>query len=61
MKNFTFIILLMLVPKFGYSQVGINTTTPNAQLDIRSSNQVTPSNYVSICKLRNNIIKSNKL
>jgi len=34
----------MLVPKFGYSQVGINTTTPNAQLDIRSSNQVTPSN-----------------
>ncbi len=27
-----------------YSQVGINTTTPSAQLDIRSSNQVTPSN-----------------
>ena len=26
------------------AQVGINTTTPNAQLDIRSSNQTTPSN-----------------
>lgn len=26
------------------AQVGINTTTPNAQLDIRSSNQATPTN-----------------
>lgn len=28
----------------GFSQVGINTTSPNAQLDIRSSNQATPTN-----------------
>lgn len=28
----------------GYSQVGIGTTTPNAQLDIQSSNQANPSN-----------------
>ena len=27
-----------------FSQVGINTTTPNAQLDITSSNQATPGN-----------------
>ena len=27
-----------------FSQVGINTTTPNAQLEISSSNQVTPAN-----------------
>jgi hypothetical protein len=26
------------------AQVGINTTTPNAQLDVQSSNQATPSN-----------------
>lgn len=30
--------------QFVNSQVGINTTVPNAQLDIRSSNQATPSN-----------------
>ncbi|HRG17477.1 MAG TPA: tail fiber domain-containing protein [Flavobacterium lutivivi] len=30
--------------QFINSQVGINTTVPNAQLDIRSSNQATPSN-----------------
>lgn len=28
----------------GYSQVGINTTAPDAMLQIKSSNQVTPSN-----------------
>lgn len=27
-----------------YSQVGIGTTTPNAQLEIQSSNQATPAN-----------------
>lgn len=27
---------------FSYAQVGINTTSPNAQLDIRSSNQSAP-------------------
>ena len=26
------------------SQVGINTTTPDAQLDVKSSNQATPAN-----------------
>ncbi len=34
----------MLIIQFGYSQVGINTTSPNAQLDIKSSNQATPAN-----------------
>ncbi|MES2864613.1 MAG: tail fiber domain-containing protein [Bacteroidota bacterium] len=42
MKKLVLIILMMA--QFGFSQVGINTTTPNAQLDIQSSNQVTPSN-----------------
>ncbi|MBL0013900.1 MAG: hypothetical protein IPP30_09270 [Flavobacterium sp.] len=28
----------------GFGQVGINTTSPEAQLDIRSSNQALPSN-----------------
>jgi trimeric autotransporter adhesin len=44
MKKLALIVLLVLMAQFGYSQVGINTTNPNAQLDIRSSNQVTPSN-----------------
>ncbi len=30
--------------QFGFSQVGINTTNPQAQLEIKSSNQLTPSN-----------------
>ena len=42
MKKLVLIILMMT--QFGFSQVGINTTTPQAQLDIKSSNQVTPSN-----------------
>lgn len=36
--------LLILVSYQFYSQVGIGTVTPNSQLDIRSSNQVTPAN-----------------
>ncbi len=36
--------LLLLACYTSYAQVGINTTNPNAILDIRSSNQVTPAN-----------------
>lgn len=36
--------LLLLYPILAFSQVGINTTNPNAQLDIQSTNQVSPSN-----------------
>lgn len=32
----------------GFSQVGIGTTNPNATLDIRSSNQASPSNLDGI-------------
>jgi trimeric autotransporter adhesin len=38
------IIIALFVSGLSFSQVGINTTTPNAQLDIRSSNQALPSN-----------------
>ena len=44
MKKLFFFSVLLMMTQMGLSQVGINTTTPNAQLDIRSSNQVTPSN-----------------
>ncbi|MEZ4837554.1 hypothetical protein [Flavobacterium sp.] len=43
MKNFTFIFILFLSIKT-IAQVGINTTSPNSQLDIRSTNQAAPSN-----------------
>lgn len=36
--------LLCLCSTFAFSQVGIGTTNPNASLDIRSSNEATPSN-----------------
>jgi trimeric autotransporter adhesin len=39
-----FAYLFILGVSFTQAQVGINTTTPNAQLDIRSSSQTTPSN-----------------
>jgi trimeric autotransporter adhesin len=41
-KTVTFLLLLITFPMLG--QVGINTTLPEAQLDVRSSNQATPSN-----------------
>ncbi|MBL7885973.1 MAG: tail fiber domain-containing protein [Flavobacterium sp.] len=44
MKKLILFFVFVLVFFKGFSQVGINTTTPNAQLDIRSSNQATPSN-----------------
>jgi trimeric autotransporter adhesin len=34
----------LLMANWCFSQVGINTTLPDAQLDVRSSNQATPSN-----------------
>ncbi|MEE9349594.1 MAG: tail fiber domain-containing protein [Flavobacteriaceae bacterium] len=42
MKNLIYLVLLL--PIYLNAQVGINTTSPNAQLDIRSSSQVTPTN-----------------
>lgn len=36
--------LLLLLTYLSWAQVGINTTSPESQLDIRSSNQATPSN-----------------
>lgn len=44
MIRFILLITLLVYAQFGFSQVGISTTAPQAQLDIRSSNQATPSN-----------------
>lgn len=44
MKKFFTQLALLFIVSFGYAQVGINTTSPNAQLDIKSSNQATPAN-----------------
>jgi trimeric autotransporter adhesin len=44
MKKSVLALLFLLVTQFGFSQVGINTASPNAQLDIQSSNQAAPSN-----------------
>ena len=41
-KAYLFFMLLCAIPF--WAQVGINTTNPNAQLDIRSSNQAAPTN-----------------
>lgn len=38
------LIAVVLISTGMYAQVGINTTTPNASLEIKSSNQVTPAN-----------------
>ena len=43
LKLIIFLILVLVVNKIA-AQVGINTTSPEAQLDIRSSNQATPIN-----------------
>lgn len=42
-KNFI-IVFFHLCFFTAFSQIGINTTSPHAQLDIRSSNQTTPAN-----------------
>lgn len=44
MKKVTVFFLLFFTTIIVQAQVGINTTIPNAQLDIRSSNQATPTN-----------------
>ena len=44
MKKFIFLSIVLFTIQFGYTQVGINTTNPDAQLHIKSSNQVTPAN-----------------
>ncbi len=44
MKKLLLSIGLYFLTHLSFSQVGINTTTPNAQLEIKSSNQATPAN-----------------
>jgi hypothetical protein len=44
MKKRLIMLSFCVLTAMSYAQVGINTTDPNAQLDIRSSNQATPSN-----------------
>ena len=44
MKKLLIIICFCLLTVMSYAQVGIGTTNPQAQLDIRSSNQATPTN-----------------
>jgi trimeric autotransporter adhesin len=44
MKKLLFLLAFLLSIASGNAQVGINTTTPDAQLDIKSSNQATPTN-----------------
>jgi trimeric autotransporter adhesin len=43
LRKIAFLVFLFLGFKF-YAQVGIGTSTPNAQLDIQSTNQATPAN-----------------
>ena len=43
MKKIAFLFILFSI-NYSFSQVGINTTTPNAQLEIKSSNEALPSN-----------------
>lgn len=44
MKKSYFLLLFFIGIKPIFAQVGINTTTPNAQLEIKSSDQAAPSN-----------------
>ncbi len=44
MKKLLLLLVLIGISQLAASQVGINTTSPNAQLDIKSSNQATPAN-----------------
>lgn len=44
MKKSLTIIVFLFVSNFVFSQVRINTTNPEAQLEIKSSNQAAPSN-----------------
>ncbi|MBV1924768.1 MAG: tail fiber domain-containing protein [Flavobacteriaceae bacterium] len=42
--NVSLFVIFIMIPFFALSQVGIGTVTPNAQLEIKSTNQSTPSN-----------------
>lgn len=44
MKKALFIIGFFFIASLSYAQVGINTVTPSAQLQINSSNQASPAN-----------------
>jgi hypothetical protein len=44
MKKLVFFFGLCGMAMNGFSQVGINTATPNAQLEIKSGNQAAPTN-----------------
>ncbi|MBN8567967.1 MAG: hypothetical protein J0M25_14690, partial [Flavobacteriales bacterium] len=44
MKKYVCILFFHLCFFTTFSQVGVNTTSPQAQLDIRSSNQSSPAN-----------------
>jgi hypothetical protein len=44
MKKLSIFLFFLSLSQLGFSQVGINTTNPDAQLDIKSSNQATPAN-----------------
>jgi hypothetical protein len=46
--NKVLLVLLLFIFKLGFSQVGINTTSPNATLDIKSSDQTNPNNQDGI-------------
>lgn len=48
MKKIFITILFLLEFIVSYGQVGINTTSPNAQFDINASNPVSPSNLDGI-------------
>ena len=43
MKKLLFILVNLFLIQYAFAQVGINTTTPAAQLDIKSSNQAAVS------------------
>lgn len=44
MKKIFTLVILSFIFNQSFAQVGINTTTPKAQLEIKSSNQVAPAN-----------------
>ena len=48
LNPFFIFFIFFIFFKIGFAQVGINTTTPGAQLEIKSSNQSTPSNIDGI-------------
>jgi len=43
-RHLSILFVVVTFPHFLFSQVGINTVSPNSQLEIKSSNQATPAN-----------------